>query len=449
MNKKIKKVELVLRKINYLFDSIDANPLQSSNLEMALLKRYAIDLYDTILEFEEADAWEIRNTHRLLEDINTSPELGATVNNEIEAMTEEKAKEETKEEETSQEIEEDIEKLQMQLEETVTEDLSSVMKGINTPAIQEEEVEEESEVEEAPAAEIEEEEEKEIEEEIVAEEEVEEEVEEEQPLAAVIEEEVPVLDTPEFILEKEEVVIEEPEPIVEEEVIDPFDIPGIKSVSNPIEDVNKTTVLTGLAAGLLGKEVIDNKSTISIDELATNESPIYEPEPEVVETPSIEPEPQIIDEVIADQPNLFEDVQETVTTPITNIFSKPEPTPEPEPEIEVEPTPDPIETVMSFTKEEDSRPTKVIDRLRFAHKEESSNKKFNINYNQRFGFINELFDGKEDVYEKTIHDLEGCNNVIEAFTYLNLNVKLKYNWQDDNPLAKDFQQIIKNRFLGD
>jgi len=30
-----------------------------------------------------------------------------------------------------------------------------------------------------------------------------------------------------------------------------------------------------------------------------------------------------------------------------------------------------------------------------------------------------------------------------------LNVKLKYNWQDDNPLAKDFQQIIKNRFLGE
>lgn len=440
MNKKIKKVELVLRKINYLFDSIDANPLQSSNLEMALLKRYAIDLYDTILEFEEADAWEIRNTHRLLEDINTSPELSATVSNEIEALEAQAKEENTAPEEevpeaVSKEIE--IENLQTRLEETVTEDLSSVMKDINMP-VKEEEIDKQDLEKEIVESE---------EEEKIGKQDLEKETVKPEEDKIVLDE------VPEFILEKET------PSYIEEDVLDPNEIPGIKSVSSPLEDMNKTTVLTGLAGSLFGKEESDTKSTISIDELSAEDTSIYQPEPEEIIN-AVEPEPDIIDEVLADRSSFLNETEESVTTPITNIFSNPDPTPEPEVEVEVEeilepvaeieePIQEPLETVLSFTKEEESRPAKVIDRLRYSNSEETSNKKFNINYNQRFGFINELFDGKEDVYVKTINDLEGCSNVIEAFTYLNLNVKLKYNWQDDNPLAKDFQQIIKNRFLGE
>ena len=92
-------------------------------------------------------------------------------------------------------------------------------------------------------------------------------------------------------------------------------------------------------------------------------------------------------------------------------------------------------------KDEGSHDT--VERLNGA----AANGKFNISFNQRFTFLSELFGGDTAVYEKTIHDLNQSNSVIEAFTYLNLNIKPKYHWDNSDSTVREFLDIVKSRFL--
>lgn len=490
MNKKIKKVELVLRKINYLFDSIDANPLKSSNLEMALLKRYAINLYDTILEFEEADSWGTKETHRLLEDINSPSELDAVISREIE----------------TEEVPETPKEHKPEVQEEVTEDLTSILKQVQERPEFSQPVEEEPQsiaetiseptekvsepmVEKAP--------------ETVAEEPVKIEFTEpkETVIHRVIRKQAPieaVSPIPEVTKIIEPTVpikkIASPQPevvkIVEPE-IDPFSMPGVKQASAKNE-ASTSSVTSNLGA------VDKVKSTISLSELVPDEEvlkvkeilpepeeresrilsrteriipPVHETsveevvsneitEPVTVVEPVVEPEPQsFVDKTFNPEPVETYDpaVTEVITRPViepepiisestvdTNQFVPPapipaaNPIPEPEPIAQSVVTPEPE---IASAKEEKRE---VIDRLR-----QGSNKVFHIDHNQRYGFVKELFAGNEQAYSTTVDDLSKCSNVIEAFTYLNLNVKLKYNWKDDSQYAQEFQRIVKETFLRD
>ncbi len=73
--------------------------------------------------------------------------------------------------------------------------------------------------------------------------------------------------------------------------------------------------------------------------------------------------------------------------------------------------------------------------------------KFDISDTQRFSFINELFNGDVNAYEVTLRELNKKSTVIDAFSYINLNVKVKYGWEDDSPTTRNFQEIVKNRFF--
>ncbi len=74
--------------------------------------------------------------------------------------------------------------------------------------------------------------------------------------------------------------------------------------------------------------------------------------------------------------------------------------------------------------------------------------KFDISFNDRFTYINELFDGDANTYEHTLNELGKCKDYISALAFLNLNVKMKYNWGNDNDTARDFCESIKRKFMG-
>lgn len=116
-----------------------------------------------------------------------------------------------------------------------------------------------------------------------------------------------------------------------------------------------------------------------------------------------------------------------------------------------------LDNLKDIVSEKIETPTNLNER--FAAKDEGShdtverlngaaaNGKFNISFNQRFTFLSELFGGDTAVYEKTIHDLNQSNSVIEAFTYLNLNIKPKYHWDNSDSTVREFLDIVKSRFL--
>lgn len=66
-----------------------------------------------------------------------------------------------------------------------------------------------------------------------------------------------------------------------------------------------------------------------------------------------------------------------------------------------------------------------------------------INIGDRFRFQRELFGGNGEVLNKTISYLNQLANYSEAESFL----KSKFGWEEDNPHAEEFLQIVKRRYL--
>ncbi|HRI28095.1 MAG TPA: hypothetical protein PK239_03890 [Chitinophagales bacterium] len=73
---------------------------------------------------------------------------------------------------------------------------------------------------------------------------------------------------------------------------------------------------------------------------------------------------------------------------------------------------------------------------------------FAIGASQRTTYINHLFGGDEEAYDHAIDDLATSKGYIEALTYVNLNLRYDYKWDDHDPIVREFLDIIKAKFLG-
>jgi uncharacterized membrane protein len=72
-------------------------------------------------------------------------------------------------------------------------------------------------------------------------------------------------------------------------------------------------------------------------------------------------------------------------------------------------------------------------------------KKLEITLNQKFQFINELFDQNATEYGLAIDQLNECTTWQDADSYL-LSLKSVYNWKDANETYKRLKEITKKRF---
>ena len=70
-----------------------------------------------------------------------------------------------------------------------------------------------------------------------------------------------------------------------------------------------------------------------------------------------------------------------------------------------------------------------------------------IGINDRFLFIKELFRGDEVMYERSIKTINGFSIFPEAEFWIKRELKLKLGWSDNNPVVKQFDQLVKRRFL--
>lgn len=70
-----------------------------------------------------------------------------------------------------------------------------------------------------------------------------------------------------------------------------------------------------------------------------------------------------------------------------------------------------------------------------------------IGINDKFLFINELFRGDETMYERSIKTINGFSIYPEAEYWIKRELKLKLGWDDRNEIVKQFDQLVKRRFL--
>ena len=70
-----------------------------------------------------------------------------------------------------------------------------------------------------------------------------------------------------------------------------------------------------------------------------------------------------------------------------------------------------------------------------------------IGINDRFLFINELFRGDEDMYERSIKTIQNFSILAEAEYWIIRELKVKIGWVDTDPIVKQFDQLVRRRFF--
>ncbi|MEO9022922.1 MAG: hypothetical protein ABI237_10930 [Ginsengibacter sp.] len=69
-----------------------------------------------------------------------------------------------------------------------------------------------------------------------------------------------------------------------------------------------------------------------------------------------------------------------------------------------------------------------------------------IGVNDRFLFINELFRGDEAMYERSIKTIQNFSIYPEAEFWIRRELKVKIGWIENDPVVKQFDQLVKRRF---
>lgn len=69
-----------------------------------------------------------------------------------------------------------------------------------------------------------------------------------------------------------------------------------------------------------------------------------------------------------------------------------------------------------------------------------------IGINDRYLFINDLFRGDEDMYERSIKTINGFSIFAEAEYWIQRELKVKLGWIDNQQTVVIFDQLVKRRF---
>jgi hypothetical protein len=201
------------------------------------------------------------------------------------------------------------------------------------------------------------------------------------------------------------------------------------------------------------------------------------PEPQPEEQPTPAPTPEIPQPTQPDTEPRPEDPAEIPTQTPPEI---PEEQPEEIPQTPSEPTttyglrpsnpaffmPDEVPTlsqqedknkreVFELTGSEDGEEVSLNDKLKGNNSPELASKlqdepirdlKKAIGINDRYQFISELFRGDETMYERSIKTINSFNVYQEANYWIQREMIYKLGWDDNNPVVKHFNQLVKRRF---
>ena len=69
-----------------------------------------------------------------------------------------------------------------------------------------------------------------------------------------------------------------------------------------------------------------------------------------------------------------------------------------------------------------------------------------VGINDRFLFINELFRGDVNMYERSIKTINTFNIYAEAEYWISRELKVKLGWNNEQPSVQHFDQLVKRRF---
>jgi len=158
---------------------------------------------------------------------------------------------------------------------------------------------------------------------------------------------------------------------------------------------------------------------------------------------------------IKNKPQIKIDTKEPIV-PIVNIEIKSTPPPEVElPIIKEAPPIEAEEKLVVPLKVDEEENASLNESLKYNQNTELTEMLSNepikdlkkaIGINDRFLFINELFNGDEVMFERSIKTINSFSIYPEAEYWIRRELKLKLAWDEKNPIVKQFDQLCKRRF---
>lgn len=71
-----------------------------------------------------------------------------------------------------------------------------------------------------------------------------------------------------------------------------------------------------------------------------------------------------------------------------------------------------------------------------------------IGMNEKFLFMNDLFQGERDAFHQSLDYLNSLSTFLEADDYINNNLVAKYSWDLESISAVRFMELVERRYLG-
>jgi len=160
-------------------------------------------------------------------------------------------------------------------------------------------------------------------------------------------------------------------------------------------------------------------------------------------------------------------VAETITVPQPVIYKeipvrREEPLPEvPKkiPQADPEPSPMPVskttlesKTAVDLFGENATSEPKLVVKAKLEKEKGSSMRKpvvdllKAIGINDKFRYINELFDGNSNEYNIAINQINACSEYTDADRYV-ANIREIYHWSDESEVVSLFMDLVERRFL--
>jgi hypothetical protein len=188
--------------------------------------------------------------------------------------------------------------------------------------------------------------------------------------------------------------------------------------------------------------------------------PVMEPVEKPVENPVPAPEPLTS---IRRSPSFIsiEPLAEEIPAPEPQIPEAPAPaiSPEPEPAPMQAKIPEPVQQTgtpqkITFDLFSDVTASTLADRLKEGQEKRIADKltenkgvdlRTSIGINDKFLFINELFDGNMRIYDDIVQKLNSAVTSAQVDLLL-LDLKIAYNWDSESPTVKKFVELVRRKF---
>jgi hypothetical protein len=184
------------------------------------------------------------------------------------------------------------------------------------------------------------------------------------------------------------------------------------------------------------EETVEEESEKEVEETVESEE----------ETVAQEEQPEEVEEEVAKDEEPSKEAPEEVEDEVTEDEQElPEVKIEPESESEPAPMEEQIEEKLSSPAARSTeQPETLADRLKMTP---LADLKKAIGLNQKFQFINELFEGDADEYADSIEKLNSADNMESAIKYFEKDLAAKNDWEEDHPSVLDLRELVQRRYL--